>query len=179
MTMLASAVDDGVSRFTGVAAQYGLPVSVGGDMFVEIRPGAFTAAQRDPGRVKVLWQHDRTLPIGHLSKIWDDGDQLMVEAKINPSPDVPEARRFIANFGHGDLSELSVGFEWLKWSRTEDKSRTVYAIDRARLLEVSAVTWGAMRENASVTDMFDDEPSRRAMLAEVARRRAAMHAATH
>jgi len=181
-----SALDDTRTRLAGTATMYGHRVARGPGMALQIEAGAFTAAMRDPGRVKLLWQHDVAAIIGHLSRMWDEDDpaRLQVEARINPSPAVPEARRFVANYEHGDIAELSVGFEWLKWELLEEQDDdgdrvTVVRVLKARLLEVSAVTFGAMGAAASVSEVLKPGGSRSVLAAEAARLRARMHAANH
>lgn len=182
-----SALDETKTRLSGCATLYGHRVDRGPGMQLEIAAGAFGAAMRDPGRVKLLWQHEHGAVIGHLVRMWDDDDggqrRLMVEARINPSPAVPEARRFVANYEHGDIDEMSVGFEWLKWEHLEEQTgdggQSVVRVTRARLLEVSAVTFGAMGEAASVSEILQPGRSRNMLAAEAARLRARMHTLNH
>lgn len=183
-----SALDGTKTRLSGVATLYDTRIPRGLGLQLEIAPGSFSAASRDPGRVKLLWQHDHTAVIGHLTRMWDDTQEgqarLMIEAKINPDPAVPEARRFVANYEHGDLAELSVGFEWLKWESWDETGDdgsllTVVRVTKARLLEVSAVTFGAVGETASVSEMLQNTPSGRMLAAEAAKYRARMHAHNH
>lgn len=148
------ALDESGSRLTGTATLLGTDIDRGPDMALRIEPGAFTAAARDPGRVKLLWQHQDEKVIGHLESIAEDGERLQVSARINPSEHVPEARRFVALFRHGDIRELSVGFEWLRWEQDTSGTRTVFRIIKARLLEVSTVTWGAAGDGAAVSSVM-------------------------
>jgi HK97 family phage prohead protease len=169
-------LDESGSRLTGTATLLGTEIERGPEMALLIEPGAFTAAARDPGRVTLLWQHQDEKVIGHLESIAEEGARLQVSARINPSEHVPEARRFVALFRHGDIRELSVGFEWLRWEQDTSSKRTVFRIIKARLLEVSTVTWGAAGDAAAVQTVMGGRPPARGN-ADVARIRSRMLAA--
>lgn len=185
LTLTELQVDARAGEFSGTATRYDHLVDRGFGIWLEIAPGAFAAQAKDPARVKVLWQHERSTPIGRLSQMTDRTGpaRLDIVGKVIDSPHVPKAAEALALMREGIVDELSVGFQWLKWERREegdgDERRIIYRVLKALLLEVSPVTFGAMGQDAAVRDVHQQAPSARAAAAEVARIRARMLAASH
>jgi HK97 family phage prohead protease len=171
---------DKPGRITGTATKFDQVVDRGEGLGLEIAPGAFAAAAKDPGRVKILWQHDIESPIGHLTALTRVGDRLDVDGRISTSAAVPRAAEALALLRDGVIDELSVGFEWLQWVEREADGRHIFRVERARLLEVSVVTFGALERDATVKTVNSANwPQVRRPHPDAAAVRARMLAATH
>lgn len=144
---------------TGTACRYGVPVDRGWGLWLELVAGCFTAAVRDPARVLVLWQHDVDEPIGRLRTLTDTGEALRFAGWITDSEDVPNGRRALSLLRDGIMDQVSVGFDILKYERVEDlEADTVtYRILKARLRELSTVTFGAFDDEATVEQVFSQQ----------------------
>jgi HK97 family phage prohead protease len=159
--------DAATGVLTGTAITYDQPVDRGKDwdgfMLREgMRPGAFAEQLKDPARVKILWQHDREDPIGRVTGFSDKPVRLDFAAALDIDPLVPNAGRARAQLQSGTLQELSVGFDWDKWSEQVDedaRTRTIWH-ERAQLREVSVVTWGAQGVGAAAASMNADAGGR-------------------
>lgn len=106
------AAPDEEGVFTGYAAVYG-NVDSHGDI---IAPGAFTKTLQEKQTIPLIWQHDKTEPIGvvHLK---DDGKGLRVErGELNM--DVQRAREARALMQQKDaLGGLSIGYKTVKFAK--------------------------------------------------------------
>jgi HK97 family phage prohead protease len=156
-TATVDAVDEEAGTITGIAVRYGIEVPRGGRYFEVVQPGAFARQVADPARVSVLWQHDSDSPIGRASALDDNEERLAFVAKISQNADVPDARKALALLREGIVDEISVGFQWQKWSeqRTDDKTTILH--ERARLREFSVVTFGALGREARVLTVAADQ----------------------
>src|SRR5512139_748112 len=92
----------------GYAAAFGNLDQVG-DI---IHPGAFakTLAERG-GKIKVLWQHDPTEPIGKLVEAREEPRGLFVKAVIS---DTARGRDALALLKDGAIGEMSIGYDAVK-----------------------------------------------------------------
>ncbi|MEI8082270.1 MAG: HK97 family phage prohead protease [Actinomycetes bacterium] len=119
---------------------------------MSIAPGAFAKQiAADPGRIKILWQHDTYEPIGKVTELTDTSAHLSISAKLSESPAIPAALRTLALLREGLIDELSIGFDWVKWEESTNKDGTVHLRHtQARLREISVVTFGAMGQKARV-----------------------------
>ena len=92
--------------FEGYASLFGL-VDLGGD---EVVHGAFarSLAERGPRAVRMLWQHDPSLPIGSWVAIKEDRRGLRVKGRLNLA--VARARETLALMKEGAVDGLSIGF---------------------------------------------------------------------
>jgi len=103
------------------------------DMIVK---GAFKSSSSN--RVKLLWQHDVTKPIGVITTLLEDGYGLKLEAEINNKTALgAEATALVKQ---GAVGGLSIGFS-IK-SSDFDKNG-VRVIDDVDLAEISIVTFPA------------------------------------
>lgn len=110
-----------------------------------ILPGAFSKTlQENVKRVKVLYQHNQDWPIGLPTKMEENGDGLLVEAKISPTTMGKDVLQLIRD---GVLSELSIGFDPIKFTMIEETIESlrvqVRHISEVRLWEFSPVTFAA------------------------------------
>ena len=131
----------GVGVIEGYASLFGLP-DQGGDV---VARGAFAASLKrlaDEGkRVKMLWQHDATAPIGVWDEIREDARGLWVKGRL--LPEVAQAREAAALLKAGAIDGLSIGYRAVQASR-DDKGRRL--LNEVELWEVSLVTFPMLPE---------------------------------
>lgn len=104
-----------------------------------VMPGAFrrSIAERGPGGIKLLWQHDPRQPIGSIDQIFEDERGLFVKGRL--LLDVQQAREALSLMRVGAMDGLSIGFRTIKSRRDEIKGvRLLMDVD---LWEVSLVTF--------------------------------------
>jgi HK97 family phage prohead protease len=159
-----SPADDGiVCRFAGIASIFGQQFDAyipqrGRVEATVIHPGAFakTIQERDPGKVKILWQHrDDLPPIGAAVQLAESRDGLLIAGKIvgtSLGEDVAKLMRA------GVLNELSIGATAIKYDFEDESDTTVRNVREWMLHEVSVVDEGA-NPGSRVTDLmrrYDD-----------------------
>lgn len=122
-------------EFEGYASLFGIP-DLGRDV---VMPGAFarSLAQRGPGGVRMLWQHDPAEPIGRWLSIGEDRRGLRVRGLLNP--EVARAREVAALLRDGGLDGLSIGFRVVEARR--ERSPPMRRLIRLDLWEISIVTF--------------------------------------
>lgn len=155
----SATTEDG--SLTGVACTYNYDVPRGWGLHLRVLPGSFAAQVRDPARVKMLWQHTHSEPIGSVWSLTDGEDKLKFTGQLIDSDKVPNAQKALALLRAGVLDEVSVGFEMLTWTVEEEKqenkeTKWTYIVSKARLREISVVTFGAMGDKARVTDVHHE-----------------------
>ncbi|RJL00338.1 HK97 family phage prohead protease [Paracoccus siganidrum] len=125
----------------GYASLFGL-TDQGGDA---VLPGAFAASlARLAGkgdRVRMLWQHDPTRPIGVWDEIREDEKGLWVKGRL--LPEVAQAREAAALIGAGAIEGLSIGYRTIRAERDRKGRR---ALAEVELWEVSLVTFPMLPE---------------------------------
>lgn len=130
------AVDDAAGTFEGYGSVFG-NVDAHKD---RVMPGAFsrTLRERGAGAVKLLWQHDRTQPIGVYEEIGEDERGLRVRGRLLVN-EVQKAREAYALMKAGALDGLSIGYRPLKFTKNEPLGTTdLLDVD---LYEISPVTF--------------------------------------
>ncbi len=124
------------AAITGYASLFGTP-DQSGDV---VMPGAYAASlaalAASGRRVKMLWQHDPTQPIGIWDEVREDGRGLWVRGRV--LPDVARGREAMALIGAGALDGLSIGYRTKRAERLAGGGRRLHEID---LWEVSLVTF--------------------------------------
>ncbi|MCC5985515.1 MAG: HK97 family phage prohead protease [Rhodobacteraceae bacterium] len=109
----------------------------GGDT---VLPGAYAGALKrlaaGGGRVRMLWQHDPTQPIGVWDEVVEDARGLRVKGRL--LPDVTRAREAAALIAAGALDGLSIGYRTLRAAPDPTGGRRLLELD---LWEVSLVTF--------------------------------------
>jgi hypothetical protein len=138
---------DGDGRvIEGHAAVFG-NVDLGGDV---VHPGAFKKTLAERGnKVKFLWQHDPSEPIGKVLFLQEDDKGLFIRARVSETRRGNDA---LALMKDGAVGELSFGYDAVKGGTDYSKSdsgETVRNLREIRLYEVSPVTF-AMNEEASI-----------------------------
>lgn len=128
-------VTDGTA-VAGYASVFGRKDS-GGDT---VLPGAYAASlerlDSEGRRVKMLWQHDPTQPIGVWEEVREDERGLWVRGRI--LPEVGRGREALALIAAGAIDGLSIGYRTVKAERNGHGGRRLLALE---LWEVSLVTF--------------------------------------
>lgn len=136
--------------FSGYGAMFS-NVDLGRDI---IAPGAFTKtlAKKLISKIKMLWQHDPTQPIGIWESITEDKRGLLVKGRLLINQGVPKADEAYALLKAGAIDGMSIGFEIPEGGSSFDDKKRVRTINEASLWEVSLVTF-PMNPKASVTNV--------------------------
>ncbi|RVT85941.1 HK97 family phage prohead protease [Rhodobacteraceae bacterium CCMM004] len=154
-------VTDG-SVVAGYASLFG-QADQGGDV---VEPGAYEAslaALADRGcRVKMLWQHDPTQPIGVWDEVHEDARGLWVKGRI--LTEVARGREAAALLGAGAIDGLSIGYR----TKRAAKSGAVRRLSEIELWEVSLVTFPMLSQARVSAKAEPPEPSEAAWMADMA-----------
>lgn len=129
------AVTEG-SLIEGYASLFGA-VDRGGDV---VEPGAYAASLKSldaaKRRVRMLWQHDPSEPIGVWDEVREDKKGLYVKGRL--LPDVARAREAAALLEAGAIEGLSIGYRTVRATKDEHGRRRLKELE---LWEVSLVTF--------------------------------------
>lgn len=113
-----------------------------------IAPGAFTKSLGAGRKVKLLWQHDTSQPIGVWDELREDDRGLFGKGRI--SKDVARGAEAMALLKMGAIDGISIGYRTIQAEREGNGSvRKLVEVD---LFEASLVTF-PMNELATVTDI--------------------------
>lgn len=136
--------------FEGYASTFG-NIDNGYDM---VMAGAFTKSlgERPAGRVKMLWQHDVTQPIGVWSHIAEDSKGLFVKGRV--LREVQKGAEAYALMKEGVIDSMSIGYRTEESDYTKDGIRQLKQLG---LMEVSLVTF-PMNDQAAITTVKDFNP---------------------
>lgn len=125
----------------GYASLFGL-TDQGGDA---VLPGAFRASlaklAAKGDKVRMLWQHDPTRPIGVWDEIREDEKGLWVKGRL--LPEVAQAREAAALIQAGAIDGLSIGYRTIRASEGSKGQRMLAEVE---LWEVSLVTFPMLPE---------------------------------
>ncbi len=114
----------------------------GGDVVQKGAYGASLAKLRAEGRrVKMLWQHDPSEPIGVWDEVREDATGLWVKGRV--LPDVARGREAAALLAAGAIDGLSIGYRTVKAERDGRGQRLLSELE---LWEVSLVTFPMLPE---------------------------------
>lgn len=131
---------DSSGRVSGYGAFFGNVDSYG----ERVLPGAFAkslAAHNASGfKIKMLWQHMASTPIGLWHSAREDGKGLWVEGLVNLKTDA--GRNAHEHIMAGDVGGLSIGYREVKVKQAPDGVRDLIELD---VFEVSPVTFPANR----------------------------------
>lgn len=109
----------------------------GGDV---VQPGAYAASLArlgaKGGKVRMLWQHDPTQPIGIWDEVREDGKGLWVKGRI--LTDVAKGREAAALVAAGAIDGLSIGYRTIRATKNDKGQRLLSELE---LWEVSLVTF--------------------------------------
>lgn len=130
--------DDG--DFDGYVCAYGKPTN--DYRRLEIRPGAFAHAIKDPSTVRMLWQHDEEHPIGTWLKFEERNAGLYGWGKLTAGVQKADEARLLMK--SKALDGLSMGWQPTLCEPPTDKKGLVTL--KGELLEVSPVTFPAFTD---------------------------------
>ncbi len=123
-----------------------------------VEPGAFRAslARIPPERLRLLWQHERTRPIGVILDAREDALGLAIVARL--AEGAAQARDALALLAAGAVDGLSIGFT-TRLARRDPAGggRRLVAVD---LHEISIVTF-PMLDRARIAPVDLGPPRRR------------------
>ena len=141
---------EGGTAISGYASLFGAR-DQGGDV---VDKGAYAASLARlalaGGRVKMLWQHDASEPIGVWDEVHEDARGLFVKGRI--LTDVARGREAAALIGAGAIDGLSIGYRTVRATKDTGGLRHLNELD---LWEVSLVTF-PMLPQARVAAKGDD-----------------------
>ena len=125
----------------GYASLFGLP-DQGGDV---VQSGAYTASldklSAKGNRVKMLWQHDPSQPIGVWDEVYQDEKGLYVKGRI--LTEVEKGREAAALIDAGAIDGLSIGYRTKRAEKDAGGRRLLHDLE---LWEVSLVTFPMLPE---------------------------------
>lgn len=124
-------VTDG-TEIAGYASLFG-KADQGNDV---VAPGAYAKSLARGVKVKMLWQHDPTQPIGVWDEVREDAKGLWVKGRL--LPEVARAREAAALLAAGAIDGLSIGYRTVRASKDAGGTRRLTELD---LWEVSLVTF--------------------------------------
>ena len=125
----------------GYASRFGLP-DQGGDIVAKGAFGASLARLAAKGdKVRMLWQHDPTKPIGVWDDIREDETGLWVKGRL--LSEVALAREAATLIDAGAIDGLSIGYRTISAER-DGKGRRL--LSEVELWEVSLVTFPMLAE---------------------------------
>lgn len=134
----------------GYASLFGTPDQ--GNDVVDL--GAYSASlarlAAKGGRVKMLWQHDPTEPIGVWDEVREDEKGLWVKGRI--LNEVARGREAVALIEAGAIDGLSIGYRTVRAKKDDGGRRHLSELE---LWEVSVVTFPMLPE-ARVNAKQDD-----------------------
>lgn len=133
---------DGV--FEGYASVFGV-VDQGMDV---VERGAFTKSLGGGRKVKMLWQHDQSQPIGVWDEISEDERGLKVKGRV--LKEVQKGAEAQALMKAGALDSMSIGYRTVE--AAEEAGGRVRKLLEVDLFEISLVTFPMLPE-AMVTDV--------------------------
>jgi HK97 family phage prohead protease len=114
-----------------------------------VEKGAFNEDLADNGNERpILWQHDRTQPIG-IGYFRSDEKGLYAEILL-PKADSFVAERVYPQLKIGSVKKFSIGYELKDYHITEENGDMVFNLSRIALREASPVTF-PMNEECDIT----------------------------
>ena len=143
----AAKTDDGKPVLRGYPAKFNVMSEDLGGFIENIAPGCFSEAIIDDD-VRALFNHEAVYVLGRnrsgTLKLWEDDIGLAME--LYP-PDTQLVRDLVLTpIERGDITQMSFGFETVSDSWEWDKNPCVRTLLKARLYDVSPVTFPAYRQ---------------------------------
>ena len=134
------ALENGV-EISGYASVFGA-CDQGGDV---VQSGAYgrslEALHKAGRRIKMLWQHDPSRPIGVWDEVREDEKGLFVKGRI--LADVQAGAEALALLKAGAIEGLSIGYRTIRAEKSQNGRRLLHELD---LWEVSLVTFPMLPE---------------------------------
>lgn len=131
---------DETGVFEGYASVFDV-VDLGADV---VKAGAFAKSLASGRKVKMLWQHDMSDPIGVWSELREDAKGLWVKGRL--IPEVRKGSEAIALLKAGAIDGLSIGYRTIE----AERDGAIRNLTQVELHEISIVT-SPMLPAATVT----------------------------
>lgn len=128
--------------FEGYASTFG-NTDQGGDV---VERGAFTKSLGSGRKVRMLWQHDTSTPIGVWESVSEDTRGLYVKGRILAG--VQKGSDALELMRAGAIDSLSIGYQTVEAVKDGNKRR----LTELKLHEISVVTF-PMNEAATISDV--------------------------
>lgn len=135
---------DADGEFSGYASVFDV-VDQGLDV---VSPGAFRRSLDAGRKVKMLWQHDMSQPIGVWDEIKEDDRGLFVRGRLLKG--IRQAEEAMVLLRSGAMDSMSIGFRTKQAS--QEGGGSVRRLDEVDLFEISLVTF-PMLPDALVTNV--------------------------
>ena len=123
---------DKEGRIEGYASRFG-EMDQGGDVVLK---GAYADSLNSGRKIKMLWQHDPSQPIGVWDEASEDDTGLYVRGRILDT--VEKGREARALIEAGAIDGMSIGYRTIDADRGQDGARLLKTLE---LWEVSLVTF--------------------------------------
>lgn len=138
-------------KLEGYFSVFGPAYEMGPGVRERIDPHAFDETlQEDAGDIRCLWNHNQDIVLGRTGNgtlsLRVDDHGLWGETTINP--DDSDAMNALARVERGDVNQSSFGFEILEQEIYEREDEVEFVVTKARLWEVSPVTFPAYKETS-------------------------------
>jgi HK97 family phage prohead protease len=145
-------VNESNGQFEGYASVFG-NIDYGNDV---VEKGAFTKTILESGvNWPILDNHDQHKQIGFNLEASQDEYGLKVKGELNLDTEGGKARYSLMKqakkIGNAAKAGLSIGFEIMKWEKSEKDKQTIWHLTEVKMWEYSCVTF-AMNPLAMVTD---------------------------
>ena len=118
-----------------------------------ISPGAFRKTLSSGRKVRMLWQHDISDPIGVWDEVVEDEKGLYVKGRI--LKDVKRGADAIALYKAGAMDSLSIGYRTI--SAEPEGNGRVRRLNEVELWEISAVTIPMLDQATASVKSIDTE----------------------
>ncbi len=132
-------------KMVGHAAVFGQATEIGGWFREQVEPGAFKSSIKKDD-VRALFNHDPNFVLGRntAGTLTMSEDETGLKVSIDP-PDTQFARDLAISIARGDINQMSFSFQVLEeeWKMGEKKELDLRTIKKARLFDVSPVTFPA------------------------------------
>ncbi|SLN54504.1 HK97 family phage prohead protease [Roseisalinus antarcticus] len=135
----------------GYASLFGLADQGGDTVIAGAYGNSLKSLSAKGARVKMLWQHDPSQPIGVWDEVREDGRGLWVKGRL--LTDIAKGREAAALISAGAIDGLSIGYRTVK-AQKNDKGRRL--LSELELWEVSLVTFPMLPE--ARVDAKGDDP---------------------
>ncbi|QGR02109.1 HK97 family phage prohead protease [Ehrlichia ruminantium] len=104
-----------------------------------ILPGAFSSTIKDFHKVKLLWQHNCTEPIGNIVNMTEDHIGLHITANL--LLDLQKGKEAYLMLKNGIINALSIGYQAIDYNT--DFKTGIRTLKKISLWEISLVTFPA------------------------------------
>lgn len=138
--------------YASVFNQLSLPLPFGRE---KVKRGAWAETIRNDD-IRALWNHDSNIVLGRnkAGTLTLEEDRKGLRAEITP----PASFQFLESIKRGDVSGMSLSFQVQeqKWENMDSEEETIRTILKAKLFEVSPVTFPAFPDTTAAVRAMDE-----------------------